>query len=269
MPQSTPTDQDYCASQLRTLDRERYLIALTAGKKHRDALLALLAFNVELAQSTLVVSDPMLGMIRLAWWREVLDEIYGNTEVRKHPVALALAQAVRTHSIPRTMLEPMIDARSLDLEALPFAEATDMLSYCRQTSGQLMQAAMQLLGTPHEAAMPLGTAWGLLGQVRSLGFHAARGRCIMPETTLKAHGLDTDISHWAHHPQELGQATADILHMVREELQQAQGTLPPMLHAMRIACEHYLKILTRHQANILRLPTSTGRAGLAFKLLLR
>ena len=51
-------------------DPDRALAALFAPRESRADLLALIAFNVELARIAEQVSEPELGAIRMQWWRE-------------------------------------------------------------------------------------------------------------------------------------------------------------------------------------------------------
>ena len=69
------TRLSYCADQVRRQDRERYLTALFAPAGRREDLFALYAFNLEVAKTAEVVSEAMVGRIRLQWWREAIEEI--------------------------------------------------------------------------------------------------------------------------------------------------------------------------------------------------
>src|SRR3954452_15251843 len=82
------------AESLRRHDRDRFLMTLFAPPERRAALVALYAFNFEIAKTREVVREPLLGQIRLQWWREVIDEIYRGTTVRKHEVVQPLAEAI-------------------------------------------------------------------------------------------------------------------------------------------------------------------------------
>ncbi len=62
------------ARQLRALDRDRFVTALFAPPAARDELIALYSFNLELARIAEQVSEPMIGEIRLAWWREAVAD---------------------------------------------------------------------------------------------------------------------------------------------------------------------------------------------------
>jgi phytoene synthase len=58
---------------VRRHDPDRFLTALFAPSEKRNALLTLYAFNHELARAREVVSEPPLALIRLQWWREVVE----------------------------------------------------------------------------------------------------------------------------------------------------------------------------------------------------
>src|SRR5260221_13305714 len=93
-------DTTYCLAQLAKQDRDRYLTVLAAPAGQRDALAVLAAFNLELAKVADTVSEQMLGLIRLHWWREVLGEIAAGGPVRRHYGATALAAGGRPHHLP-------------------------------------------------------------------------------------------------------------------------------------------------------------------------
>lgn len=79
--------------------------------------MTLYAFDHELARATAVTSTPLLAEIRLTWWIEMLDEAYGGQVVRRHPVAQALGELIARRALPRSAIEPMIEARLAALEA--------------------------------------------------------------------------------------------------------------------------------------------------------
>ena len=114
-----------------------------------------------------------MGEIRLTWWREALDEIYGAGPVRAHPVALALSDAVHQRNLARAPLDALVEARFGDIAPEPFVNTEGALIWADQTSGALAQAAVQALGGPANAhaAKLAGRAYGLavLAHRRSIG----------------------------------------------------------------------------------------------------
>src|SRR5215471_18639800 len=58
------------AALVRRHDRDRFQTVLFAPAARREALFALYAFNYEIARVRETVTEPVLGQIRLQWWRE-------------------------------------------------------------------------------------------------------------------------------------------------------------------------------------------------------
>jgi len=78
------------AASVRAADPDRYFAALFAPAAQRPFLLALYAFNAEVARVAETVREPMLGAIKLEWWRETSEGASRGTP-RNHDVARGLA----------------------------------------------------------------------------------------------------------------------------------------------------------------------------------
>lgn len=185
-----PGDLSYCAQQVHQADHDRFLTALFAPAARREALFALYALNVALSRIGETVSQPMLGEIRLQWWRESLDGIYAGTP-RREPVVEALAATVAPHNPPRALFDALIDSRSLDLYDEAPADLAALEAYAEGTAASLTRLAVICLddekdGAGEKAAREIGIAWGLIGLVRALPFHAAQGRVFLPADLLGA-----------------------------------------------------------------------------------
>lgn len=169
---------------VRRHDPDRFLTALFAPPARRDALLALYAFNHELARAREVVSEPPLALIRLEWWREVVEGA-----ARRHEVATPLAAAMDNGLLSRDDLLAMIAAREIEAEP-SIATLVDWRNYVRGVAGGVAVAAGRALGaTDPELLRPFGAAYGVAGLVRAMPSLATRGRCLLPEDLLRAHGL--------------------------------------------------------------------------------
>jgi phytoene synthase len=182
-----------CGTLVERHDRDRYLACLFAPEAEREQLFALYAFNHEVAKTAEVVSEPMLGQIRLQWWRESLAGIYAGTP-RRHEVIEPLAAAVAAKALPRDLLEAVIDAREADLEAAPPEDLEALRRYAEGTSTVLLRAALKILGAEDtaslEAANSLGPAWAYLGLLRAVPLHARQKRSYLPADLCEDAGLD-------------------------------------------------------------------------------
>lgn len=157
---------------LKKADPDRFRAALMSDAQGRADLLILYAFHYELSKVPDVTSEPMLGQIRYEWWREAIDEIYSGKEVRRHEISTPLSEMLRRTEVPRFWVDRLIDGRARDLDPQPFADVNVAIDYARQTSGQLIQIAVKVLGgAPDEAMLSSGEAWGLTGLARSYRFY--------------------------------------------------------------------------------------------------
>lgn len=78
-------------ARLKRTDEDRWLATRYAEPAGRELLVAAYLLNLEL-QRTLQTSEPMLGKIRLQWWRETLEQVGGAGALRRHDLAEELAR---------------------------------------------------------------------------------------------------------------------------------------------------------------------------------
>ena len=180
-----------CGEIVRTGDPDRFRTALFARPEAREHLFALYAFNLEIAKIAPMVSEPMLGEIRLQWWREALDQIYSDGPVRAHEVTTPLAEAARSMSLPRLPFDALIDARASDLD-LAFPENDAMLhGYIADTAGGLTGLAARALvpdmsAQGIEAATDAGFAIGASRFLMAMPQLVAAGRKPLPMESVDA-----------------------------------------------------------------------------------
>ncbi len=184
------------AADLRALDGERYFAALLAPAATRDPLMALHAFDAELARIRDAVREPALGEIRLQWWRDMIDGGRGE-EAAGHPLAAAMLAAIRHHDLPTTAFARMIEARRFDLYDDAPASRSDLEGYLGETSGAVLQLGA-LIVTPGlasglaDAAGHGGCVVGVADLVRRFSHLRRRGRCVVPLDMLGELALDED-----------------------------------------------------------------------------
>jgi phytoene synthase len=172
------------AALVRRHDPDRFLTALFAPPEHRDALLTLYAFDHELARAREVTSEPHLALIRLHWWREVVEGAR-----RRHEVATPLAELLDTGRLENAALLPIIDA--YEVESEPCIESlADWRAWLLAGAGGIAVAASRLLGaTNPEQFRPVGAGLGAARVIRWNRVLARRGRCLLPADLLAGSGL--------------------------------------------------------------------------------
>jgi phytoene synthase len=175
------------AALVRRHDPDRFLTALFAPPGRRDALLTLYAFNHELARAREVASEPPLALIRLQWWREVVEG-----EPKRHEVASPLSEAITSGVLKRADLLPIIDARETEVYR-DFETLADWRAWLLAGAGGLAVAAASALGAPDpEALRPFGAAYGVAGLSRATGVLAAQGTCLLPRDLMARHDLSPE-----------------------------------------------------------------------------
>lgn len=235
-------NESYCTALVREHDRDRYLTAVFAPAERRRDLMALYAFNLEVARVREVVTEPMLGRIRLQWWRETLDGLYAG-KPRHHQVADALYGAIARRHLSRRHFDTIIDAREADLDEQPPATIGDLKRYAEGTSSSLVSLALEVLGEGHGAGhlagRHVGLAWALVGVLRALPFHVASGRILIPGDVQRQYDLDLGSVHRGESPEGLKQAVRSVAEIAAEHLRHARGqkrvpaaALPALLPAV-------------------------------------
>ena len=149
---------------LRRADPDRWLTSRFIGDDQARAdVVALYLFDHELARARRAASSSLLAEIRLTWWREALDEIYGGRPARRHPVAEALAGALARRAVPRALLEAMIDGYIAALDAASSDEEAVLVRAADAVQGSAAEAAALMLdpATLDGLARSSGRAWGL------------------------------------------------------------------------------------------------------------
>lgn len=186
------SDTDYCRDLVMRYDPDRFRTVLFAPGPARGDLFVLYAFNLEIARIREAVSEPMLGAIRLQWWRETLAAA-GRGEVRRHAVAAPLTELISRHGLPHVFFERLIDARARDMEETGFESLTTMTVYAEETAGLPLALALAILGSRGEAseqaARHIGAAWALTGLLRALPYRLRQGRETLPGDLRAAHGV--------------------------------------------------------------------------------
>ena len=156
--QAPETSHRFVLDTVRAADRDRFLAALFAPEPARRGLLALLAFDHELARTRTVTREPMLARIRLEWWREATAEAVGAAMPRAQPIVESLSEIARRHDLTAEGLTALIDAREEEIDGpLDVLRAGQALADLQLDVLAVRDAATR------DAARAIGAAW-LMGE---------------------------------------------------------------------------------------------------------
>jgi phytoene synthase len=193
----TPSaNEALCLRALQEADRDRYLASLLTPADRRAAIVALYAYNAELARVRDVVREPLPGEVRLQYWRDLLEgSAHGETAA--NPVAAELLRAVQTWRLPVAPLVAMADARIFDLYDDPMETTAMFEGYAGETAAALIQLSSLVLDAEaaeavSEIAGHAGVALAVAGAILLLPIHRARGQVYLPLQILASVGLDRD-----------------------------------------------------------------------------
>ena len=169
---------------VRQADPDRFFTALFAPADRREALFTLYAFNHETARARDATSEPMMALIRLQWWREVIEGVS-----KAHEVATPLSALLQSGVLDPVDLISVLDAR----EETEFGTVKAWRTWLLAGPGALAAAAARLLGEPAApGARQLGAGYGAAGVLRNTVALARRGRCMLPLSLLQEHGLSPE-----------------------------------------------------------------------------
>lgn len=265
----------------RAHEPDRYLAALLAPRAVRDDLVVLAAVHGEIARIPRVVSDPMLGEIRLQWWHDAIERLaagFASGERTGNPLADALGGVILRHGLPQARLFDCVEARLFELYADPITDEAALARYLAGAEGEGFRLAAQVLGVAGSPAadaalVAAGDAYGLTRCLMALPFHLSRGHVPMPLTWPEVAGvtLVTDTSANAD-PRETSEAhpiralVARSAQHVRTRLHDLRSHLADASHALNAAVlpcalvEPYLQALqvqdhdpTRHAVDVVPL----------------
>ncbi len=161
---------DYCETEVRANDPDRYFAVLFASADKRRSILSLYALDGELKRVRRSVRNPVLGEIRLQWWSDAIGEMFAGN-VREQPVARALSQTIAQTDLSKEPLIRLTEAYFGDLAEYDSRSAAEIAAFADQSSGTLMQLTARLLGgddTTQAAACDAGAAMGMVDFVLSV-----------------------------------------------------------------------------------------------------
>jgi phytoene synthase len=193
-------------------------VLVYAPASRRRALSALLRLDDRLANLVQTTSQPALGQLRLAWWREALARL-DTQPPPGEPVLQELAASVLPLGISGASLVPIVHGWEVLVEEIELDH--EALRRFAEGRGQLFVVAGAVMGA--SARDPLATAgqgWALADLARHLRVpaEAAEARAMASALLDKATAV-----RWSRN----GRALGALAHLARLDLR-APGSEPPV-----------------------------------------
>lgn len=196
---------DYCIDLVRQRDRESYLCSLLLPPESRLAAFAIRAFNAEIASVRSMASNPNTALMRYRFWKSTLDKIFGGQRndgsstsrattqaVPEHPVAEALAIAIREKKLSRKWLSEMVDARIERIDdRRSFQSIKELEDFYQRTFGAVLFLLLESTNVRQvqadHAASHLGKAMGIVNGLRAINDNPDRNVNLLPMELLLHH----------------------------------------------------------------------------------
>ena len=255
---ATPT---YIAELVNKDDHDRFLTALLAPPALRDGVLALYAFNAEVAKVRESVSENLIGRMKLQWWRDVITAVYdGGVVPQGNPVVECLAATIRAYGLSRALFETLLEARDRDMSDESPEDVAALEQYAEGTSASLTQLVLEVLGARDDASMAagrhVGIAWALTGLLRAVLFHARANRFLLPQDLMTAENLSSHDLHEQRNAARIAVVVEQIAKTARAHIDKARTyrksvdprALPALLPAT--LADSYLKGLMRRRFDV-------------------
>ncbi|KAI1871465.1 uncharacterized protein JN550_004459 [Neoarthrinium moseri] len=182
----------YCQDQLsagshshrsRKSDYDSHLIRNFIPAFRRDAYDALRAFNLELVHIPELVSNPTIGLMRMKFWRDAVNDTFAGRPP-KEPIMIllhkVLTELAETDSNPTSIkfwLHRLISTREKHMDNRPFANLAALEEYAENTYSTLMYSALAALPIQSmhmdHLASHIGKACGIVAVLRGIPILAA------------------------------------------------------------------------------------------------
>ena len=218
----------FCADLVRSHDFVRYASTLFVPAEQRRALLALFAFNAEIARIRDQVTQPLPGEVRMQWWMDLLaGTAHGGVE--GNPVAAELTLAIRSFGLPAESMSRLIDEHQFDLYNDPMPTLAALEGYVHETSSALFMLAARIFAPPsaevEHLARHAGLALGFVQVIASLPRDAARRQLFLPLQFLQSHGSTIEEVFSGRQTPNARAAIDQLIGEARRHLQTAETLL--------------------------------------------
>ena len=221
-------DAAYLSELVKREDHDRFLTAVFAPDGPRDGLMALYAFNAEVAKVRESVSENLIGQMKLQWWRDVIAAVYeGKAVPQGNPVVQALAETITKYALSREHFEALLDARARDMADDSPQDVMELEAYAEGTSARLTLLGLEVLEARDAASMAtgkhVGIAWALTGLLRAVLFHARANRFLLPQNLMAAENLTSHDLQESRNAAKIAVVVEQIARTARAHIDKARN----------------------------------------------
>lgn len=151
------------------LDPDRTLALSYVPAAKRPAISALWALDSALGKVLAGGREPMISRIKLAWWRDSLEQLDGGGRPPAEPLLQALAEHVLPAGVKGAELAEMEEGWAVLLSDSPLTDE-DLALYAEKRGALLFRLSARALGAePRGGDAAGGQAWALVDLARHSG----------------------------------------------------------------------------------------------------
>ncbi|XP_067887658.1 NADH dehydrogenase (ubiquinone) complex I, assembly factor 6 [Heterodontus francisci] len=187
--------QQYCMQLVRNRDYEGFLSSLLLPPEFHSSVFALRAFNVELAQVQDFVSQKTIGLMRMQFWKQLIEDIYSDNPPHQ-PIAIELWKAVRKHKLTKRWFQRIIDEREKNLNEKAYKNIQELESYAENAQSSFIYLMLEVLGVKDihadHAASHIGKAQGIVTCLRATPYHCMQRKVYLPLDICLLHGVSQE-----------------------------------------------------------------------------
>ena len=253
-----------CAQEVRRHDWDRYLFTLFAPADVREDLYTILALNTEIARIPDMVSEPLLGQIRLQWWQDSINKIYAGSSdgIQGHYIFEHIPRVILERGLSKSLFDQLFEARASEFSSSPPKNEQALVDYVFGTSSTLNILLLETIGEKigfEDKAGEVGIAWGLTGLIRALPKLAKQGRFPLPTSLITP---DQNLSEFNN---DMAHAIQSICVIARDYLDRSLERNIPVSKAHRsvflssILTALYLNQIARSGYNPYSINSRNGR----------
>jgi phytoene/squalene synthetase len=212
---------------IKTQDYDRYITTLFTRLNHREDIFAVISFNFELSKILRIVSEPMIGMIRFAWWREALEEAFNlDKQVRNHEILKSLRQLRERYGLEATDFIKIVDAKQQELGNKAFKNFNDFKNYVSNTDVLISKIICEITGVEDkrtiEAALKFALVFGIVNEIKEAFLNFSNNKFNMPEDIFLECGAKFENYGKDHFLETSKEAIERIVSYAKNELTEAR-----------------------------------------------
>lgn len=206
----------------------------------RQSVQTLFAFYAHLIWIVYQARDPMLGEIKLQWWRDVFEGKRDQSEAQAHPLAQTVLETLARHALPAHGLADMVDAITDFLYAEPPEDLTALEYACGRIYSVLMRYASLILADgqdsgPAGLAGPAGVAYGLIKILGDVSLMRRGAHVMIPLALFEQAELDDTQLHTLRDKEAVQLLLQPLIDLASQRLDEFRADFKHLPTALRPA----------------------------------